>query len=284
MKIVISLFVTLSTAFFTFSQVTPFQLYNSHGEKVEFEDMIKTLSEKEIILFGELHNNPIAHWMQLKLVQELHKKKEIALGAEMIESDNQDLLDNYLARIVDQKAFDTLARLWTNHKTDYKPLVDFAKENHLDFIATNIPRRYASMVYKEGFDALNNLTAQEKGWIAPLPIVYDATLPSYKEMQTMMSEHANENLPKAQAIKDATMAHFIFKYFKETSHLFIHFNGAYHSNNYEGIFWYLKQLDEDLKISTISTILQSNVHELDEESKGIADFILVVDEDMTTTY
>lgn len=81
---------------------------------------------------------------------------------------------------------DTLARLWNNHKTDYKPLVDFAKNNRTPFIATNVPRRYASMVFREGFEALNSLPSNEKKWIAPLPIPYDSTLPGYVKMIEMM--------------------------------------------------------------------------------------------------
>jgi uncharacterized iron-regulated protein len=47
----------------------------------------------------------------------------------MIETDNQQALNQYLAGKIDQKALDSLARLWSNYKTDYKPLVDFAKDN-----------------------------------------------------------------------------------------------------------------------------------------------------------
>jgi uncharacterized iron-regulated protein len=31
-----------------------------------------------------------------------------------------------------------ITQLWSNYQTDYRPLVDFAKENNLRFIATNI--------------------------------------------------------------------------------------------------------------------------------------------------
>ncbi len=102
-------------------------------------------------------------------------------------------------------------------------------------------------------------------------------------MLTMMPGHGGENLPKAQAIKDATMAHFILQNYKPKS-LFIHYNGAYHSENYEGIVWYLKNSRPDLKISTITTVSQKDIHELPKENKHKADFIICVDEDMTTTY
>ena len=66
--------------------------------------------------------------------------------------------------------------------------------------------------------------------------------------------------------------------------IFIHFNGAFHSNNYEGILWYLKKLRPNLIYSTISTVSQKNVTKLNEENKGLADFIICVDDNMTTTH
>ena len=235
-------------------------------------------------MFGELHNNPIAHWLQLETTRELGKKKELILGAEMIEADNQNELDLYLSDSINAHEFDSLARLWPNFKTDYKPLVDYAKEKDLPFIATNIPRRYAVKVHKEGgFKALNNLSVKEKSWIAPLPIDFDPEVPSYKAMAQMMTSHGTPNLLRAQAIKDATMAHFILKNHKPGK-TFMHYNGAYHSNDYEGILWYVKKQKPSLTIGTITTVSQEDVHKLKKENKGKADYIIVVDEDMTTTY
>jgi hypothetical protein len=99
----------------------------------------------------------------------------------------------------------------------------------------------------------------------------------------MMPGHSGTNLPKAQALKDATMAHFILENYKQGS-LFLHFNGAYHSDNYEGVLWYLKQARPTLKYATISTVSQKDISKLLAENRGKADFIICVDEDMTTTY
>ena len=268
-----------------FSQDLPaYQIYTSKGKKVSYAKMLKTMDSKDIILFGELHNNAIAHWLQLELTRDLHKTNELVLGAEMIESDNQSALNLYLKDSIDQKGLDSLARLWINHATDYAPLVDFAKEHGLPFIATNIPRVYANLVYKKGgFQALDSLSTDEKAWIAPLPIVFDPELPEYKKILEMMGEHGTPDLVKAQAIKDATMAHFILKNY-EVGKTFLHYNGAFHSNYYEGILWYLQQKRADLNYGTISTVTQSNVRVLEKEYKGMADFIIVVDEDVTGTY
>lgn len=274
----------LFVSFSTYSQDKPaYQLFDSKGKKTTYKKLIKASENSELILFGEYHDNPISHWLQLALTKDLYKTKYLVLGAEMIERDNQLQLNQYLSGEINQKGLDTLARLWKNHKTDYKPLVDFAKENKLHFVATNIPRRYASMVYRGGFEVLDTLSVNQKEWIAPLPIKYDASLPQYQKMLEMAQGHGGDNLPKAQAIKDATMGYSILENLKPNS-VFVHYHGSYHSDFYEGIYWYVKQDKPNLKILTIATVSQADLSKLDKEHLGRADFILVVDEDMTKTY
>lgn len=276
-------------AFFILSLATQaqdkqgYQLYTKAGKKTTYAQLLKAAAVSDVLFFGEQHDNSLIHWLQLELTKDLAEKKPLVLGAEMIEADNQKQLNQYLAGEIDQKAFDTLARLWTNHKTDYKPLVDFAKEKHYPFVATNIPRRYASLVYKQGFEALDKLTPNEKTWIAPLPIAYDPELPGYKEMLAMAGGHGGDNLPKAQAVKDATMGYFISQNIKKGT-IFIHYNGSYHSDGFEGINWYLKKNKPSVKIITIAAVTQQDIDKLDAEFLNKADFILVVDEDMTKTY
>ena len=114
-------------------------------------------------------------------------------------------------------------------------------------------------------------------------MAFDSTLPGYKDMAKMMGDHGTSNTVKAQASKDATVAYSILQAAVAGS-LFIHYNGSYHSDNHDGIVWYLQQARPTLKIATISTVLQKDVKRLLSENKGKADFIVCVDEDMTTTY
>ncbi len=262
-------------------------LFDGQGVEVDYSQMLEQASHADMILFGELHNNPIAHWLQLELTSDLFdmKGQQLTLGAEMFEADNQLILEEYLAGTITERNFTAEAKLWNNYQTDYRPLVEFAREHGLRFIATNIPRRYASLVHREGFEALEELSDQAKSYIAPLPILYDPELPAYKAMLEMtgLPAHANENFPKAQAIKDATMAHFIYTNLQGGG-TFLHFHGAYHSNHYEGITWYLRQLSDRANIMTISTVEQDDPSVLSEEHLGLADVIIVVPTTMTKTY
>ena len=258
-------------------------LYNAKGKKVSYTKMIKAIVQNDIVMIGESHNNPISHWMELEITKDCKEQKSLVMGAEMFEQDNQPALDLYLQGKLTAKGLDSAARLWKNYTTDYAPLVNFAKENNIVFAASNVPRRYAALVSKGGLAALDTLSAKEKAWIAPLPIAYDPELPGYKNMMTMMAGHGSVNMPKAQAIKDATMAYFILKYYTPGS-LFIHYNGSYHSQNHDGIVWHLKHSKPDLKIITVTTVSQKDIKHLLAENKNTADFIICVDEEMTTTY
>ncbi|NQX82129.1 MAG: ChaN family lipoprotein [Flavobacteriaceae bacterium] len=282
MKNIIVLFI-LFTFSLTAQKKSPYQIFNDKGKKVSYKKMLKTSSKTDIVLFGELHNNAIAHWLQIELTKDLSLKSELVLGFEMLEADNQNEVDMYGTDKIDQIGLDSLARLWNNYKTDYKPLVDFAKENNFKIVATNTPRRFASKVFRGGFESLDTLSNIQKSWIAPLPIAYDASLPGYVKMKAMMGGHGGDNLPKAQALKDATMAYFINENIKENT-VFVHYNGAYHSDFYEGINWYLNILSPNKTRVTISLVEQKNIKKLEKEFLNKADFIIVVDEDMTKTY
>lgn len=276
------LLLSVST-FVTAQSPKAYVIKNTKGSHSSYKKLIKACEKADVVFFGELHNNAISHWLQLELTKELLDKRSVILGFEMFEADNQAALSQYLNGLISEDSLKSSARLWSNYKTDYRPLVELAKEHDVDVVATNVPRRYASLVYKSGAEALDTLSAEELEWMSPLPFAYDSEVGSYKKMLSMGGGHGGENLPKAQALKDATMAHFIGANRLEGS-LFIHFNGSWHSDFYEGILWHLKQTHPNLKVVTISTVSQASLAKLEVEHLGKADFIIVVDEDMTETY
>jgi len=270
----------------------PYEIFDNAGQKIQYKALLEEAKNADIVFFGEQHNNPVCHWLQLELTRDLYDsfQDNLILGAEMFESDNQLLLDEYLSDLIKTKNFEGEMKMWKNYKTDYKPLVEFAKENGIAFVASNIPRRYAAVVHKEGFEGLENLSEEAKTLLPPLPVLYDPELEGYKSMMEMMEDmemggHSkpNSNLPKAQAIKDATMAYFILRNF-EDGKIFLHFNGSAHSDNYEGIIWYIKQTKPDMKIYTIASVGQDTISELKEENLGLADAIICISESMTKTY
>lgn len=290
MKIIPSiLLLTLSVNLFS-QKMAAYRLFSSEGKKTDYGNMIKEISKSDIIFFGELHDDPIAHWLELEVARSLFRIKDASLqmGAEMFEADNQLLIDEYLQGIYDASKFEAEVKLWKNYKTDYKPLVEFAKEHAIPFIGTNVPRRYASLVSRKGFEGLESLSAEAKKYLPPLPIPYDPEVKCYKDMlkmggMGMDTSHFSRNLPKAQALKDATMAYFILNSWSGGK-TFLHFNGSYHSSNFEGIIWYLKKANPSLKIATIEAVQQEKTDSLERDNRNIATYILVIPVSMTRTY
>ncbi|HPS70848.1 MAG TPA: ChaN family lipoprotein [Bacteroidales bacterium] len=291
--IVVSLFIQ-TLLFSQTNQVDKpaYLIYNAQGELVSFSTMIQTITKADVCLFGELHNDPISHWLELEIMKSLYeiKKDSLIVGAEMWESDNQLLLDEaFTNKFYDEAMYIESSKLWPNLKYDYLPLLQYAVKNNLKFIATNIPRRYARMVSKMGIESLDGLSPVAKGYIAPLPIPIDLNEYAYKSMIQDMPSGGNmkmvnpENLAKAQAVKDATMAHFILKNWVSGS-LFYHFHGEFHSAFYSGITYYLKNYNPKVKVKTISIVKQSDIQKLDAENLNRADFVIVVPEEMSVTY
>jgi len=269
-----------------FSQDKPaYKIYDKLGNETSFHQLVNSASESDVVLFGEIHNNAVCHWLQLEVTSALIKLKEgkIILGAEMFEADEQLLINEYLEGTIMEKNFEAESKLWKNYKTDYKPLMTLALENELGFIATNIPRRYANLVSRNGINALDSLGSEAKRFIAPTPINVDPETPGYSVILEMDGHGMDiEKMVEAQASKDATMAHFISTN-QRAGFQFIHYNGDFHSAIFGGIYYYLKKIDDSLNIFTITTVENEDTA-FKEEWEDLADFIIVIPNNFTKTY
>lgn len=267
-------------------------ILDKSGHKVDYSKMLKTLSRADVCLFGEMHDDPISHWLELTLEKDFHsiKKDRLVVGAEMWESDNRQVLDEYAKLgLINGTTYEENSRLWTNYR-DYRPIFEYAVENGIPFVATNVPRRYARMVSDFGTEVLDSLDAAAYQWLAPMPLkvdygetVYTLIGESFKQMGSapMMKKNV-QNIVAAQALKDATMAHFIVANM-QPGDFFFHFHGELHSAFHSGIMYYLKQYSPSLKVCTVSVISEDDPARY-KPSRSRADFTIVVPSSMTKTY
>ncbi|MGE5299470.1 MAG: ChaN family lipoprotein [Acidobacteriota bacterium] len=262
-----------------------YRLFDRHGAETHYGTMLDHFSKSSIVLFGELHDNPIVHWLEFEVTKDLFARvgERLVVGAEMFEADDQIIIDEYMSEMIGEATLAEEAKTWHNYQTDYKPILEFAHDHRIPFIATNIPRRYASLVATEGLVALEKLADEAMQWIAPLPIQLDRTSPNYDRLLDIGRAHGmdNENFFAAQSIKDATMAHFILKNLAPEK-LFFHLNGEFHTQAYSGIFWYLTQAQPNLAIVTINSAEGETLDFLDEY-RDVADYTLVIPQSMTRT-
>ena len=261
-----------------YAQQDSINIYNQRGEEQTIEDIFQALNGKTHVFYGELHGVAGAQRMELRLLQACDSlfSGRVTLGMEMFEADVQPIVDEYLNDIINKRSFENEARIWTNYDRDYRPLVAYAKEKNIKVVASNIPRRYANMVYHRGAAALDSLTDWAQAFVAPLPLHIDTNLRSYQEISVMAQGHNPENMVTSQAVKDATMAHFILKH-TQPDYLFFHINGAYHSDFREGIVYYLQKEIVPEHILTITTVKAKDFDKDKASALAKADFVVVVD-------
>lgn len=274
-------------------------IYDKEGNKVTYTEMTKELYKYDICLFGEIHNDPISHFLERTITEDLFEEKgsNLVIGGEMWETDQQLIMDEMIIyNLIDKESYLESAKNWNNLR-DYKPLIGIAARNKLKFVCTNIPRRYAKIIYKKGIEYLDSLPQAAYQYLPPMPIHFDLEQPTYKNLLSVfgsddqakpedkgnpMLAYKGTNLVKAQAIKDATMAYFILQNWKKGKY-FMHYNGMFHSKNYASIYYYLKYYNPEVNIVTISMSEQANNLELEDMNKS-ANFNIVVNKSMTKTY
>lgn len=252
-------------------------IFDQQGERRTLDDIVQQAQGKQYIFFGELHGQPESHDLQFQLLQELYRQygDSVVLGMEMFEADVQPVIDEYFTELINQRSFESESRIWNNY-ADYKPMVEFAKENSIALIATNIPRRYANAVYHKSVTVLDSLSDYAKQFLPELPMQVDTTLHSYKSLRDMIPGHGGENMLHSQAIKDATMAKYILLHSGEGK-VFYHLNGSYHSNDREGIISFMPDISPS-QILTITTIMEADLNVDDLQTLQKADFTLISQE------
>src|SRR5690606_13703550 len=108
------------------------------------------------------------------------------------------------------------------------------KERGLPVVAANAPRRYVNMVSRSGREALNGLSPEAKGWLAPLPYAEasEAYSNKFKALMgsSMEARMGLDNILSSQSLWDATMAYWISEALKKQEQgLVVHLNGGCHA-------------------------------------------------------
>lgn len=266
------------------------------------DDIVHRSESYDIILFGEEHDDSIAHALQLSILQALHAKfnDRIVLSMEMFDRDVQVVMDQYLSNYIQEKHFKKDARVWSNY-SDYNPLVLFSKENGIYIKCANAATRYTNLVGRKGANVLNELSKESRSHYAPLP--YDQASGAYKDkLLGFMGGHttsANEDpgnmiLPvdpsatsrpfafdfiAGQSLWDATMAYSIAEVFsmkgRKKAKVF-HLNGRFHSDEYFGIYTQLtNKYAKKRKTLIISAIGNESIHNIDpSQFLHMADYLI----------
>ncbi|MCP4726181.1 MAG: ChaN family lipoprotein, partial [bacterium] len=175
-------------------------LQNDGLSEIDLADMIKELDGADVVFIGESHNDPVAHYMEFEVVKRFFNEYgKLAVSMEMFERDVQYVVDEYLEGKIQESFLLKDARAWNNYESDYKPAVEFAKENGLHVIAANAPRRYVRIVSTGGLEALYRLSDDALEYIAPIPLKMPPDNAYQKKFFSLMMGNMPAMVPKTDA-------------------------------------------------------------------------------------
>jgi Uncharacterized iron-regulated protein len=264
-----------------------YRIYDAQGNPAALESIIDSLKDTDVLFLGEQHDDAVAHHLQNEIFRRAFERyggeRKMALSLEMFERDVQIIVDEYLRGLITESHFLASSRPWGNYKTDYRPLVEFAKEKNLPVIAANAPRRYVNMVSRGGRDSLNALSAEARRWLAPLPFAR-ASETYAKKFNALMggSSEASmglNNILESQTLWDATMAFSISEYLKKTKNpLVVHLNGAFHTENRLGTPEHLAKYSKKVRFTVVTMRYEENFQNFDKTKHAdLGDFVILTD-------
>jgi uncharacterized iron-regulated protein len=294
MKTITCSIVIFFIALVTISAQTPetaprYTIFDGKGNPVNVARILDAAGQADVVFLGEQHDDTTAHAMQLEIfrgaVERYSKERKVALSMEMFERDVQTVLNEYLSGLITEPQFLAGSRPWGNYKTDYRPLVELAKEKKLEVIAANAPRRYVNMVSRLGRDSLMGLSKQAKEWLAPLP--YDDPSETYtKKFNALMGASgdpgaANAHTPIvfSQALWDATMAYSIARSLKKNKgELLVHLNGGFHTEGRLGTVEQLLRYRPKTKVIVVTMLYEDDFKTFDKaKHTDLGDFVILTD-------
>jgi uncharacterized iron-regulated protein len=216
------------------------------GTPIPVAALVQRLGGERVLFFGERHGDSAAHALEAELLAAVGALgRPVVLSLEMFERDVQPHIDAYLAGAVDEPGFLARARPWPRYATDYRPLVELARERGWPVVAANVPRSIASAVGQRGLAAVDSLDAREREHVAreiscPEDAYRARFLQSMRAHPTggqsagsgdTLATAAAERFYLAQCVKDETMAQSIARALRlAPDAIVVHFTGAFHSD------------------------------------------------------
>ena len=128
------------------------------------ELMYEALADADVVFLGESHTDETTHRVELAVYEEMleRRQNQVVLAMEMFERDVQQALDDYLQAKIDEVAFLSKARPWSNYRTAYRPLIERARTDKLPVIASNFPRSLQMQLRTQAEDPFDGLRAAQR--------------------------------------------------------------------------------------------------------------------------
>jgi uncharacterized iron-regulated protein len=141
----------------------------ARGDTIGPAELAARLDGAQIVFVGESHTDMEFHRVQLRLLEELHRRgRTVLVGLEMYPVPEQKWLDRWHSdRRLTEERFLTESRWYRNwgyHWDYYRDIFRFARDRGVRMFAVNLPRAAITTVRMKGFDSL---PAEQRAMLPP---------------------------------------------------------------------------------------------------------------------
>ncbi|EGQ9714931.1 ChaN family lipoprotein [Vibrio alginolyticus] len=242
----------------TSAEVTSFydyQLYTPSGEHIALSKLPIELQQADVILIGEWHTHAGVHRFQTDMLKQLTSyDRSLALSMEQFTRDKQPVVDAYLRGEIGEQYLMKQANAWPNYESDYRSLVEFAKQKNLPVIAANAPKNIVRCIGRQGLDYINKLDDDQRMFIAQA--INTGSSPYKEKFMASMHHGKPEQTEKqfaAQVTWDETMAESIVSYLDDNPGAqVVHVAGKFHTEQGLGTAASILSRNPSLKVVVIS--------------------------------
>ncbi|WIE04108.1 ChaN family lipoprotein [Vibrio fluvialis] len=234
-----------------------YQLASPEGNSLTLSQFTQDIRDADVILIGEWHTHAGIHRFQTELLQELSEsERPVALSMEQFSRPDQALVDAYLRGEIGEQYLIQQTSAWPNYESDYRPLIELAKQQKIAVIAANAPKSVVRCIGRYGAAYLEQLKPDERLQVAAQINTQDSV---YKQ-QFMASMHhgtsqQTENQFAAQVTWDETMAESIVNYLtKHPGARMMHIAGLFHTQNGLGTAASILRRNPSLNIVVVTPV------------------------------
>ncbi|MBL8861057.1 MAG: ChaN family lipoprotein [Planctomycetes bacterium] len=256
------------------------------GERLTLDALLDGLAGADAVFLGETHIDETTHAVELAVFEGLHARRagKVVLALEMFERDVQPVLDRYLRGEVDERAFLSAARPWSNYRTAYRPLVESARLRGVPVVASNFP---ATLRRKLGSGGLDGLEPSERA-LAPAQLF--ANTPGYwRRVDNAVRGHLgmmgptpapdDPRLTSTQSLWDNSMGEACaLALARHPGHAVVHVNGGFHSEYWDGTARQLALRAPHARIATIAIVPSGHPAVEELGSVPVADYVVFCEE------
>lgn len=253
------------------------------GAPLPWSELLQRAGAAEAVLVGENHGHPLGLAAAAAMFEDLvAAHPRASLSMEFIERDEQSRLDDWLAGLSDEATFKARTqRSEGNYPPGHRAMIIAAKDAGRPVRAANAPRSYVRLARSGGFEAMAQLTEEQRRlFVVPPTLIggdYRAAFDAF--MSGGESAHAAnarfDAVYRSQSVWDWTMADAVVEGVRGMHVPLVHVVGRFHVDHEGGTVQAIRSLRPGTRIFVVSFVNEASGG-LKTEDKGRGDAVVYV--------